>query len=77
MPIQQGMSQQSPAVQAKILTLVSSRKRLGSRRRNGAKKRSASKKRSRAAGSRKGKRKSKLKFGSPAWQRKHNPNYKG
>lgn len=72
--IQQGMSQQSPAVQLKIMSGTQRRRTAGKRRRLVAKKRSASKKRSRAAGSRK--RKSKLKFGSPAWQKKYNPRVK-
>jgi len=67
MPIQQGMSSQSPAIQQKIATIVGMRSP-GSRRRSGAKRRARSNGKPRARASSSGR---KLKFGSPAWQKKY------
>jgi hypothetical protein len=66
MPIQQGMSQQTPAAQHMIRRVMSSGLSAGRRRRKSGKKRSAATSRKAKSGGRK------LKFGSPAWQKKYN-----
>jgi hypothetical protein len=68
MPIQQGMGQHTPAVLNTIMRGGSSRPAAARRRRSSTRKRAAS------SGSRKASRKSsgrKMKFGSPAWQKKY------
>jgi hypothetical protein len=67
MPIQQGMSSQSPAIQQKIANIVGLRSRRSPRRSNG-KRRAKSNGKRRVSASSNGR---KLKFGSPAWQKKY------
>jgi hypothetical protein len=62
MAIQQGMSQQSPAMQHLVRSAFGLNKRKGTKRRRKAK---------RATTTRKRKSSRKLKFGSPAWQKKY------